>query len=283
MDITSITTFLEKLSLLLENKKIICVYLILSVLILFIIILIRLIIKIKNCYDDKSKTEELYNVFLDFLIAAVIDIILLTILGPNGIIISPLVGYCFAIWFRPNYLTKTKNTGDDLKKDSVVINIGKETMTQDSNEEKVDEQVNLEDMLVTEEDLNFTKEPDKFKKNLKEILNKQSTLLKIQSDELDKQSVELDKQSNSLNVLVNSLMLNRRLTLQDKIYNCLSKQYATKEEYDRITTLYLDYKSLNGNHGIDILYEKFEKLPIREESRKRRVENEVFCTDENEV
>ena len=89
---------------------------------------------------------------------------------------------------------------------------------------------------------------------------------KEQSAILEKHAVELENQSQTLNNL-QALMKNMiRFELEDMIYSCLNKGYATPAEDKRIRIKYKDYRANKGNGDIEELYEKrYIKLKIHEE------------------
>lgn len=86
------------------------------------------------------------------------------------------------------------------------------------------------------------------------------TLVNIQEE----QGKQLQDLASVIDAMRENIVTNMRFELHDCMMESVLRGYVTPEEYDRISSKMVNYKSLGGNHGIDNLYnEKFKNLPIR--------------------
>lgn len=68
-----------------------------------------------------------------------------------------------------------------------------------------------------------------------------------------------------------TMMTNLRFELQEEMTKCILRGYRTPKDTEYIEAKFHDYKyNLNGNHGVESLYNNdFLKLPVKEKHRRR--------------
>ena len=100
---------------------------------------------------------------------------------------------------------------------------------------------------------------------------------KFQEQEIEKIKQDITDLQDTIKQLKTSEMNDKKLELKSLIYKCLNNGFALPEENDVITTKYTSYRSLNGNHEIQALYENhYLHLGVHEDRRKqsRYVDND---------
>lgn len=263
-----------------------------------IVLLVCFAIRFKIYYNsadlDKNDKElskrYIHYVFnhiaICFIFAFIISFLGIIIVNSNinivwNFIVAPLLGFLSSTVFENEALNKfeekytilsnplnNKKDSDDNEEDkddkkekqsfigndtnNININITNGT---DNNDDDTDDKFVLksDDTLTDEEKVEAT-------------FNRLIDCQKEQSVLLEKHTVELENQSQTLNDL-QALMKNMiRFELEDMIYSCLNKGYATPAEDKRIRVKYKDYRANKGNGDIEELYEKrYIKLKIHEE------------------
>ena len=261
-----------------------------------VVLLICFAIRFKIYYDsadlDKDNKElckryrhYIFNhICICFIFAFIISFLGIIIVNSSinivwNFLVAPLLGFLTSIMFENEVLTKfeekytilcnplhekknSEDKEDDKKeKQSVIgndtnnINININNGTDNNDDDNTDEKFVLksDDTLSDEEKVEAT-------------FNRLIDCQKEQSAILEKHAVELENQSQTLNNL-QALMKNMiRFELEDMIYSCLNKGYATPAEDKRIRIKYKDYRANKGNGDIEELYEKrYIKLKIHEE------------------
>lgn len=74
-----------------------------------------------------------------------------------------------------------------------------------------------------------------------------------------------NKNNQDLNLIQKGLQRLQRFRLQENLKKALRRGQTTQYELEELSRLYESYVELGGNGAIKLLYEKFSKLPIREE------------------
>ena len=193
-------------------------------------------------------------------------------------LVAPLLGFLVSIIFENEVLTKFEEKytildnplhenkdsegGDDDKKEKQSATIGNDTNNININiNNGTDNDIDTDEKFVLKSDDTLSDE-----EKIEATFNRLIDCQKEQSVLLEKHTVELENQSQTLNDL-QALMKNMiRFELEDMIYSCLNKGYATPAEDKRIRIKYKDYRANKGNGDIEELYEKrYIKLKIHEE------------------
>lgn len=259
-----------------------------------VILLICFVIRFKIYYDsadlDKDNNElckrYLHYIFnhvaICFIFAFIISFLGIIIVNSNiniiwNFLVAPLLGFLASIIFENEVLTKfeekytalanplhekkdSEDEDDKKEKQSIIgndtnnINININNGTDNDDDDTDGKFVLKSDDTLTDE--------EKVEATINRLIDSQ----KEQSVLLEKHTVELENQSQTLNDL-QALMKNMiRFELEDMIYSCLNKGYATPAEDRRIRVKYKDYRANKGNGDIEELYEKrYIKLKIHEE------------------
>ena len=74
-----------------------------------------------------------------------------------------------------------------------------------------------------------------------------------------------NKNNQDLNLIQKGLQRLQRFRLQENLKKALSRGRTTQHELEELSRLYESYIELGGNGAIKLLFEKFSKLPIKEE------------------
>lgn len=74
-----------------------------------------------------------------------------------------------------------------------------------------------------------------------------------------------NKNNQDLNLIQKGLQRLQRFRLQENLKKALRRGQTTQHELEELSRLYESYVELGGNGAIKLLFEKFSKLPIREE------------------
>ncbi|MBZ2152203.1 hypothetical protein K1I86_05745 [Streptococcus cristatus] len=74
-----------------------------------------------------------------------------------------------------------------------------------------------------------------------------------------------NRNNQDLNLIQKGLQRLQRFRLQENLKKALRRGQTTQYELEELSRLYESYVELGGNGAIKLLYEKFSKLPIREE------------------
>lgn len=74
-----------------------------------------------------------------------------------------------------------------------------------------------------------------------------------------------NRNNQDLNLIQKGLQRLQRFRLQENFKKALRRGQTTQYELEELSRLYESYVELGGNGAIKLLYEKFSKLPIREE------------------
>lgn len=193
-----------------------------------------------------------------------------------NLVTAPLIGFISSIWFDnhvlanyedkykilKNPLNESDKKSDDKKKDksesgnqnNINININSGEADKNKNEEK----------FVLEEDKNLS-DDQKIEVTINRIIDVQ----KEQSIILERHSKELNEQNQMLKCMQSLMKNNIKFELEDLIYECLNKGYATPAEDKRIRVKYADYRANKGNGDIKELYEtRYLELPIHDAKSK---------------
>lgn len=85
-----------------------------------------------------------------------------------------------------------------------------------------------------------------------------------------KESVEAVKNNGndikqSVSLIKTGLQRLQRFRLQENLKKALRRGQATQHELEELSRLYESYVELGGNGAVKLLFEKFSKLPIKEE------------------
>lgn len=260
-----------------------------------VILLICFAIRFKIYYDsadlDKDNKElckryrhYIFNhICICFVFAFIISFLGIIIINSSinivwNFLVAPLLGFLVSIIFENEVLTKFEEKytildnplhenkdsegGDDDKKEKQSATIGNDTNNININiNNGTDNDIDTDEKFVLKSD-NTLSDEEKIEATFNRLIDCQ----KEQSVLLEKHTVELENQSQTLNDL-QALMKNMiRFELEDMIYSCLNKGYATPAEDKRIRIKYKDYRANKGNGDIEELYEKrYIKLKIHEE------------------
>ena len=260
-----------------------------------VILLICFAIRFKIYYDsadlDKDNKElckryrhYIFNhICICFVFAFIISFLGIIIINSSinivwNFLVAPLLGFLVSIIFENEVLTKFEEKytildnplhenkdsegGDDDKKEKQSATIGNDTNNININiNNGTDNDIDTDEKFVLKSDDTLSDE-----EKIEATFNRLIDCQKEQSVLLEKHTVELENQSQTLNDL-QALMKNMiRFELEDMIYSCLNKGYATPAEDRRIRVKYKDYRANKGNGDIEELYEKrYIKLKIHEE------------------
>ena len=260
-----------------------------------VILLICFAIRFKIYYDsadlDKDNKElckryrhYIFNhICICFVFAFIISFLGIIIINSSinivwNFLVAPLLGFLVSIIFENEVLTKFEEKytildnplhenkdsegGDDDKKEKQSATIGNDTNNININiNNGTDNDIDTDEKFVLKSDDTLSDE-----EKIEATFNRLIDCQKEQSVLLEKHTVELENQSRTLNDL-QALMKNMiRFELEDMIYSCLNKGYATPAEDKRIRIKYKDYRANKGNGDIEELYEKrYIKLKIHEE------------------
>ena len=260
-----------------------------------VILLICFAIRFKIYYDsadlDKDNKElckryrhYIFNhICICFVFAFIISFLGIIIINSSinivwNFLVAPLLGFLVSIIFENEVLTKFEEKytildnplhenkdsegGDDDKKEKQSATIGNDTNNININiNNGTDNDIDTDEKFVLKSDDTLSDE-----EKIEATFNRLIDCQKEQSVLLEKHTVELENQSQTLNDL-QALMKNMiRFELEDMIYSCLNKGYATPAEDKRIRIKYKDYRANKGNGDIEELYEKrYIKLKIHEE------------------
>ena len=260
-----------------------------------VILLICFAIRFKIYYDsadlDKDNKElckryrhYIFNhICICFVFAFIISFLGIIIVNSSinivwNFLVAPLLGFLVSIIFENEVLTKFEEKytildnplhenkdsegGDDDKKEKQSATIGNDTNNININiNNGTDNDIDTDEKFVLKSDDTLSDE-----EKIEATFNRLIDCQKEQSVLLEKHTVELENQSRTLNDL-QALMKNMiRFELEDMIYSCLNKGYATPAEDKRIRIKYKDYRANKGNGDIEELYEKrYIKLKIHEE------------------
>ena len=74
-----------------------------------------------------------------------------------------------------------------------------------------------------------------------------------------------NRNNQDLNLIQKGLQRLQRFRLQENLKKALRRGQTTQHELEELSRLYESYVELGGNGAIKLLFEKFSKLPIREE------------------
>ena len=74
-----------------------------------------------------------------------------------------------------------------------------------------------------------------------------------------------NKNNQDLNLIQKGLQRLQRFRLQENLKKALRRGQTTQHELEELSRLYESYIELGGNGAIKLLFEKFSKLPIKEE------------------
>lgn len=74
-----------------------------------------------------------------------------------------------------------------------------------------------------------------------------------------------NRNNQDLNLIQKGLQRLQRFRLQENLKKALRRGQTTQYELEELSRLYESYVELGGNGAIKLLFEKFSKLPIREE------------------
>ena len=260
-----------------------------------VILLICFAIRFKIYYDsadlDKDNKElckryrhYIFNhICICFVFAFIISFLGIIIINSSinivwNFLVAPLLGFLVSIIFENEVLTKFEEKytildnplhenkdsegGDDDKKEKQSATIGNDTNNININiNNGTDNDIDTDEKFVLKSDDTLSDE-----EKIEATFNRLIDCQKEQSVLLEKHTVELENQSQTLNDL-QALMKNMiRFELEDMIYSCLNKGYATPAEDKRIRIKYKDYRANKGNGDIEELYEKrYIKLKMHEE------------------
>ena len=260
-----------------------------------VVLLICFAIRFKIYYDsadlDKDNKElckryrhYIFNhICICFVFAFIISFLGIIIVNSSinivwNFLVAPLLGFLVSIIFENEVLTKFEEKytildnplhenkdsegGYDNKKEKQSATIGNDTNNININiNNGTDNDIDTDEKFVLKSDDTLSDE-----EKIEATFNRLIDCQKEQSVLLEKHTVELENQSQTLNDL-QALMKNMiRFELEDMIYSCLNKGYATPAEDKRIRIKYKDYRANKGNGDIEELYEKrYIKLKIHEE------------------
>lgn len=104
-----------------------------------------------------------------------------------------------------------------------------------------------------------------------EINEKTEDMMKSIIDVQQNQREQIEGLSAAVECIRSTMMTTLRFELKEEMMKCALKGYRTPEETEEIEAKYHDYvHNLNGNHGLNLIYENdFLTLPIKERKRKR--------------
>ena len=74
-----------------------------------------------------------------------------------------------------------------------------------------------------------------------------------------------NRNNQDLNLIQKGLQRLQRFRLQENLKKALRRGQTTQHELEELSRLYESYVELGGNGAIKLLFEKFSKLPIKEE------------------
>lgn len=74
-----------------------------------------------------------------------------------------------------------------------------------------------------------------------------------------------NKNNQDLNLIQKGLQRLQRFRLQENLKKALRRGQTTQHELEELSRLYESYVELGGNGAVKLLFEKFSKLPIKEE------------------
>ena len=74
-----------------------------------------------------------------------------------------------------------------------------------------------------------------------------------------------NRNNQDLNLIQKGLQRLQRFRLQENLKKALRRGQTTQHELEELSRLYESYIELGGNGAIKLLFEKFSKLPIKEE------------------
>jgi hypothetical protein len=74
-----------------------------------------------------------------------------------------------------------------------------------------------------------------------------------------------NKNNQDLNLIQKGLQRLQRFRLQENLKKALRRGQTTQHELEELSRLYESYVELGGNGAIKLLFDKFSKLPIKEE------------------
>ena len=100
---------------------------------------------------------------------------------------------------------------------------------------------------------------------------------KFQEKEIDNIKIKIAELEEIIQKLKLIEMNDKKLELKSLIYKCLNSGFALPQENDVIVNKYTSYRSLDGNHEIQALYENhYLQLGVHEDRRKnnRHVDND---------
>ena len=86
--------------------------------------------------------------------------------------------------------------------------------------------------------------------------------LKEQVDGIDQRTVEINHQND---VIQDGTRKIQRYRLYHDLKKEVIRGYTTLDHFRELSILFESYKNLGGNGEVEALYEKYKKLPIREE------------------
>lgn len=256
--------------------------------ILFIIFAIRFNVYYNSAEIDKTNTElckrykhYIFNhIAICFIFAFIVCFLGIIIVNSNinilwNFIVAPLLGFLLSIIFENEVLTKfeekcalsnplNKKHDSDKNEDKKENLIGNDTNNINiniTNGTDVDSNNSTNDKFVLKSDETLSDE-EKVEVTINRLIDCQKT----QSDILDSHTIELEKQSQTLDSLQELMKNMIRFEIEDMIYDCLNKGYATPAEDKRIRVKYKDYRANKGNGDIEELYEKrYIKLKIHDD------------------
>jgi hypothetical protein len=257
--------------------------------ILFIIFAIRYKVYYESAGIDKSNIDlckrykhYVFNhISICFIFAFIICFLGIIIVNSNinivwNFIVAPLLGFLLSIIFENEVLTKFEEKYSSLsnplhekhdsdkkedKKENLISNDTNNINININNGTDVDSTNSTDDKFVLKSDETLS-DQEKVEVTINRLIDSQ----KSQSEILEKHTLELENQSQTLDNL-QALMKNMiRFEIEDMIYECLNKGYATPAEDKKIRVKYKDYRANKGNGDIEELYEKrYIKLKIHDD------------------
>lgn len=293
MNIQDIITGLDYLSntankstVMIKNMLVIIFILVVCFIIRYIILLRINRIDLRKLSPEQKRQNTILQNHLgyEFALAILISWLLMIIFGSTqvnfviNLIISPIFGLLSGITLDNIYIlprqnrslyniqANSSNKKTNQKSDNpITININNEKDSlNDSKNSKLNEKHLSDDIANTEE---FDNEVIKAINNLKDVQSSQIELIKQVSE-------QCQSTLDVINNLKKSEMMDKKIALKTKIYDCLSKGFVTPKEHDQIRLEYLTYTNLlDGNGDIEELYNNYySKLNIHEERRKENKE-----------
>lgn len=282
---TAITHFFQSISSAEYNGT----HLVFNLAFLFICYIIRYFsyFKIVNIDSSTPEGKKLYNRYRSYVInhilisaifAYVICYILVKLANTDdiviiwNIIVAPTIGYLASLWFDNEFLTKYENKykilrnplnekdgGSDEKKSGEPVDQRNEINININNGEQ-----STDDKFVLGEDKKLSDD-----QKIEATINRIIEVQKEQSIILERHTNELKNQNTMLKNMQSLMKNNIKFELEDMIYACLDRGYATPAEDKKIRVKYSDYKANNGNGDLEDLYKsRYLELEVHED-RKR--------------